>query len=172
LIHWTRILIFRLPIFLACVLTLAAGAGCNQKSASKSGPFPASEEVSGWAKTGETRTFDASNLWRYVDGDAERYLKAGVQSVSTSDYKYQNKAEAVADVYTMTDGEGSRKIFESEPERNAKPVPLGDGARLYGQSLIFRKGRYLARIVAYDESPEVQQGILALGRRMAERLEK
>ena len=54
------------------------------------------------------------------------------------------------------------KIFESEPARNAKPVSLGDSARLYGQSLIFHKGRYLVRIVAYDESPEVQQGILEL----------
>jgi hypothetical protein len=172
LIHWTRVLIFRIPILLACVLTIAGGAGCNRKTPPKSGQFPASGEVSGWTRTGETRTFDAANLWRYIDGDAERYLKAGVQSVSTVDYKYQNKADAVADIYTMTSGEGASKILESEPARNAKPVPLGDGARLYGQSLIFRKGRYLARIVAYDESPEVQQGILELGCGVAERLEK
>ena len=52
------------------------------------------------------------------------------------------------------------------------PVTLGDDARLYGQSLVFRKGRYLTRIVAYDESPEVQPAILALGRAVAEHLEK
>jgi hypothetical protein len=165
-------LVFRIPLLLACVLTLAAAAGCERKTAVKSGPFPASNEVSGWAKTSETRTFDAANLWRYIDGDAEKYLKAGVQSASTADYKYQNKAEAVVDVYTMTSGDGAGKIFNSEPTRNAKPASLGDGARLYGQSLTFHKGRYLVRIVAYDESPEVQQGILELGRGLAERLEK
>ena len=162
--------VFRIPLLLACVL--AAGAGCNRKAATKSGPFPASNEVSGWAKTGETRTFDAANLWRYIDGDAEKYLKAGVQSASTADYKYQDKVEAVVDVYTLTGVDGASRFFDSEPARNAKPVSLGDGARLYGQSLIFHKGRYLVRIVAYDESPEVQQRILELGRGLAERLEK
>ena len=92
--------VFRIPLLLACVL--AAGAGCKRKTALTSGPFQASNEVSGWAKTGETRSFDAANLWRYIDGDAEKYLKAGVESVSTADYKYQNKVEAVVDVYTMT----------------------------------------------------------------------
>ena len=164
--------VFRIPLVLACVLTLTAAAGCDQKTAMNSGPFPASNEVSGWAKTGETRTFDAANLWRYIDGDAEKYLKAGVQSASTADYKYQDKVEAVVDVYTLTGVDGASRFFDSEPARNAKPVSLGDGARLYGQSLIFHKGRYLVRIVAYDESPEVQQRILELGRGLAERLEK
>jgi hypothetical protein len=168
--YWRRF--FRISLLLACVLTLAAGVGCNRKTAVKSGPFPASNEVPGWAKTGETRTFDAANLWRYIDGDAEKYLKVGVQSASTADYKYQNKIEAVVDVYTMTNGDGAGKIFDSEPARNAKPVSLGDSARLSGQSLIFHKGRYLIRIVAYEGSPEVQQGILELGRGLAERLEK
>ena len=164
--------VFRIPLLLACVLTLAAGAGCKRKTALTSGPFPASNEVSGWAKTGETRSFDAANLWRYIDGDAEKYLKAGVESVSTADYKYQNKVEAVVDIYTMTSGDGAGKIFDSEPARNAKAVSLGDSARLYGQSLIFHKGRYLVRIVAYEGSPEVQQGILELGHGLAERLKK
>ena len=164
--------VFRIPLLLACVLTLAAGAGCNRKTGLTSGPFPASNEVSGWAKTGETRTFDAANLWRYIDGDAEKYLKAGVESVSTADYKYQNKVEAVVDVYTMTSGDGAGKIFDSEPARNAKAVSLGDSARLYGQSLIFHQARYLVRIVAYEGSPEVQQGILELGHGLAERLKK
>ncbi len=95
-----------------------------------------------------------------------------MQSASTADYKYQNKTEAVVDVYTMTSGDGADEDLRVGAARNAKPVSLGDGARLYGQSLIFHKGRYLVRIVAYDESPEVQQGILELGRGLAERLEK
>ena len=58
----------------------------------------------------------------------------------------------------MTDRDGAGKIFAAEPARNAKPVSLGEDARLYGQSLIFRQGRYLVRIVAYDGSPEAQPG--------------
>ncbi len=112
--------VFRIPLLLACVLLLAAGAACNRKTAAKSGPFPASNEVSGWAKTGETRTFDAANLWRYIDGDAEKYLKAGAQSASTADYKYQDKVEAVVDVYTMSERRRRRRI-SSKRSRHETP---------------------------------------------------
>ena len=133
-------------------------------------PFP--EQAGGWAKMGDTRTFDAANLWRYIDGDAEKYLKAGVESVSTSDYKFQNKVEAVADIYTMRDAGGARRLFEAEPARDAKPVALGERARLQRQSLLFQSGRYLVRIVAYDQLPQGPQALVELGRGIQQRLPK
>jgi hypothetical protein len=133
-------------------------------------PFP--DQVGGWAKTGEPRSFDAANLWRYLDGDAEKYLQAGVESASTADYKLQNKVEAVADIYTMRDADGARKLFASEPARNAQPVSLGERARLYRQSLLFQSGRYLVRIVAYDELPKGSAGLVELGRGIQQRLPK
>ena len=147
-----------------------AGAGCKRAPTTNATPFPSSNEVEGWAKTGDIRTFEAADLWKYIDGDAERYLKAGVQRVSTADYKFKSKVDAVVDIYTMGNAEGAAKILESEPAGDAKPVQLGDGARLYGQNLIFRKGPNLVRIVTYEESPEIQQAILQLGRSIERRL--
>ncbi|MGO9087852.1 MAG: DUF6599 family protein [Terriglobales bacterium] len=153
-------------------LALFASAGCNRKPSASGSPFPASNEVAGWTKTGEVRTFEAADLWKYIDGEAERYLKARAQRVSTADYKFQNKVEAVVDIYTMENSSGAAKIFESEPAGDAKSVELGDGARLYGQSLVFRKGPALVRIVAYEESAGTSQAILELGRGIARRLTK
>jgi hypothetical protein len=149
---------------------VAVLAGCNRKAARNTTPFPASNEVKGWTKTGETRTFDAANLWRYIDGDTEKYLKAGVESTSTSDYKFENNVEAVADVYAMRNQEGARQIFDSQAVGNAKLISMGDAARLYRSSLLFRKGRYLVRIVAYDELPAGSQAIAELGRGIEQRL--
>ena len=145
-------------------------AGCKRQPRTEAVAFPASNQVAGWAKTGDTRTFEAADLWKYIDGEAERYLKAGVQRVSTADYKFQNKVEAVVDIYTMGNAEGAEKIFKSEPAVDAKPIQLGDGARLSSQSLVFRKGAYLVRIVAYEESAETQQALLQLGRGVGLRL--
>jgi len=153
----------------ALVLAVIAVAGCNRRPAS---PFPASSDVAGWTKTDEVRTFEAADLWKYIDGEAERYLKAGVQRVSTADYRFQNKVDAVVDVYTMQNAEAAVKIFESEPAGDAKAVQLGDAARLYGQSLIFRKGNALVRIVAYQESADVPQAMLELGKNIAGRITK
>jgi len=157
---------------IALCLAVMAVAGCNRKPAASSSPFPASNQVAGWTKSGEIRTFEAADLWKYIDGEAERYLKAGVQRVATADYKFQNKVDAVVDIYTIGTADGAAKILDSEPAGDAKSVPLGDAARLYGQSLVFRKGPALVRIVAYQESAETPQAMLDLGQNIADRLSR
>jgi len=149
-----------------------ASTGCKRGPGTEAAFFPASNEVEGWVTTTATRTFAAANLWKYIDGGAEKYLKAGVQSASTADYKFQNKLEAVADIYTMANAEGAREVFESEPAGDAKTPPLGDSVRLHSQSLVFRQGPYLVRIIAYEEYPEAQQALLELGRGIEKRLSK
>jgi len=145
------------------VIALLLDASCKRQPGTEGSFFPASDEVAGWAKTGDMRTFEAADLWKYIDGEAERYLKAGVQRVSTIDYKFQNKVDAVVDIYTMGNAEGAEKAFKSETVVDAKAIQLGDDARLSSQSLVFRKGAYLVRIVAFEESTETQQALLQLG---------
>jgi hypothetical protein len=151
-------------------VALLLDAGCKRQSEAGGLFFPASNEVAGWATAGDIRTFEAADLWKYIDGDAERYLKAGAQRVSTADYKFQEKVDATVDIYTMGNAQGAETIFKSEPAVNVKPVQLGDAARLSGQSLVFRKGAFLVRIVAFEESAETQQALLQLGRGIERRL--
>ena len=138
-------------------------AGCKRQAGTGESFFPASNQVAGWATTGEIRTFEAADLWKYIDGDAERYLKAGVRRVSTADYKFQNKIDATVDIYNMGNAEGADTIFRAEPTVDGKSIQLGDAARLHNQSLVFRKGRFLVRIVAFEESAETEQALLQLG---------
>lgn len=140
------------------VLTVSV-TGCKK---AQSNPFPASASVTGWEKTSETRNFAAKDLWQYIDGDAEQYISAGVVSTSTSDYKFQGQLEAVVDVYTMKDAAGARKIIETGQTSDAKTVQLGDAGVQYAQSIIFRKGPTLVRIVAYESTPATPQALLAL----------
>lgn len=156
--------------FAAAVIAIAlvvVSTGCKK---SKSNPFPASDAVSGWQKTSDTRTFDAKNLWQYIDGDAEQYISAGVVTTSTSDYKYQGQLEAVVDVHTMGGADGAKKILGTGQTNDAKSVPLGDEGVAYAQSVIFRKGPYLVRIVAYESTPTGQQALLALAHGIEQKL--
>ena len=142
-----------------CIVTAIAVTGCKKHSAD---PFPASGAVAGWEKTSETRVFAAKDLWQYIDGDAEQYISAGVVSSTTSDFKYQGQLEAVVDVHTMGNAAGARKIIETGQSKDAKTAQLGDAGVAYAQSIIFRKGSYLVRIVAYESTPEAQQALMAL----------
>jgi hypothetical protein len=160
----------RAALLLLLSVALLLDASCKRQPGTEQSLLPASGEVAGWAKTGDVRTFEAADLWKYIDGEAERYLKAGAQKVSTADYRFQNKVDAVVDIYTMRDVEGARMVFESEPVGDAKPAQLGDGSRLYSQSLVLRKGAFLVRIVAYEESAVTQQALLQLGQGIEVRL--
>jgi hypothetical protein len=141
------------------IAVVVAGVGCKKKAVD---PFPATGTVAGWEKTADTRVYAAKDLWQYIDGDAEQYLKAGVVSTSTSDYKYQGQLEATVDVFTMGDAAGARKILENGQSSDGKSAQVGDAGVAYSQSVIFRKGPYLVRIVAYDDSPGAQQALIAL----------
>ena len=144
-------------------VALLLDASCKRQPETVQSFFPASNQVAGWAKTGDTRTFEAADLWKYIDGDADRYLQAGARRVSTTDYKFQNKVDAVVDIYTMGNVEGAGKVFKSETAVDVQAIQLGDDARLSSQSLVFRKEVYLVRIVAYQESAETQHALLQLG---------
>jgi hypothetical protein len=141
------------------IVAAAAATGCKKREVDA---FPASGAVAGWEKTSDTRVFAAKDLWQYIDGDADQYTSAGVVSTATSDYKYQGQLEATVDVHTMGDAAGARKILEAEQAKDAKIVQLGDAGVEYAQSVIFRKGPYLVRIVAYESTPDTPQALLAL----------
>jgi len=154
---------------LLLVTTFMLHGACSRRTGNAATPFPDANEAPGWVKTGETRTFSAAELWSYIDGDADRYVKAGVESTSTSDYKFQSKLEAVADVYVMANAAGARRILDSETG-GSQSLQLGDAGRLYAGSLAFCKGRYLVRLVAYQQGPEVQPALQTLGRAIESRI--
>jgi len=119
---------------------------------------------------GKMRVFAAADLWQYIDGDAERYIQAGVKRTLTVDYRYANSTDAVADVYVMASPGGSKQIMDSEPAEGSQPVALGDAGRLYGTSLVFRQGPYLVCLVAYKDSPGIGTALTELGRGIARKL--
>ena len=149
-------------VAIAALLTVVvlAGVGCKKKIVD---PFPASGAVAGWEKSGKTQSYDAANLYEYIDGGAEQYISAGVVTTSTSDYKFQGNLEATVDVYTMKTADGAKTIFDADPATSdSKSVQLGDAARLYGQSVVFRKGPTLVRITAFEAAAGESDALLAL----------
>jgi len=159
-----------LGMVLAIVLA-SFDIACHSSTAPKvEGPFPPTGEVAGWARTGETRTFPAADLWQYIDGDAERYIQAGVEKTLTSDYRFQGKTDAVADIYIMKGADGPKKLIESEYAADSQPAAVGDDGRLFASSLVFRKGRYLVRVIAYQENPEIGVALMQLAQAIEKRL--
>ncbi|MBZ5671173.1 MAG: hypothetical protein LAO04_15770 [Acidobacteriia bacterium] len=163
-----RACILAMILALACLL-----AGCRAKApAGAADFFPESNAVQGWVKSSETRTFEASHLWEYIDGDADKYIQAGVVKTLTSDYRFNNKVDATADVYVMAKPEGAKKIYDSESAAESQPVDIGEAGRLSKGSLTFHQGPYFVRVVAYEDSAEVAKALTELARAVGSRLSK
>jgi hypothetical protein len=159
---------------LSLAMTLALAvllAACHAKApAGEADFFPASNSVQGWVKSSGTRTFEASHLWEYIDGDADKYIQAGVVKTLTSDYRLNNQVDATADVFVMTKPEGAKKIYDSESAAESQPVEIGEAGRLSKGNLTFHQGPYYVRVVAYEDSPGVAQALTELAHALSSRL--
>ncbi|HUV70834.1 MAG TPA: DUF6599 family protein [Terracidiphilus sp.] len=159
--------IFAIALAAAAIFTLMGPAACRKKAAD---PFPATDAASGWKKTSATRIFAAKDLYQYIDGDADQYVAAGVVTTSTSDYKYQGKIEATADVFEMGDVNGAQKMLDAGSLAGGKQLAIGDGGIAFAQSVLFRKGPYLVRIVAYQGDPDTPLALSGLAQAIAGKL--
>ncbi len=152
---------------------LALMVGCTSKTPSVAVDFfPASNSVPGWVKSSDTRTFDASHLYEYVDGDADKYVQAGVVKTLTSDYRFNGKTDATVDVYVMGSAAGAQKIYDAESSEGSQPLTLGDAGRYAKGSLTFRQGPYFIRAVAFEDSPEIANSLTGLAHAISNRLGK
>lgn len=128
------------------------------------------ETAPGWTRNGEVRTFSAKKLSEYIDGEAEKYLQAGVQKTLTADYRHRSGLQATVDVFVMEAGLGPRQLFGAEPGPDAKGVALGDAARVYSSSVVFRKRQYFVRVIAFGEGIKVPVQLVDLAKAVDQEL--
>jgi Family of unknown function (DUF6599) len=154
-------------VWLAGVL---ASVSCGQRNKVAAIALPESNSAPGWVKTGETRTFAAADLWQYIDGDADRFVKAGHRETLTSDYEYRQQIDAVADLFVMESAGAARRVFDAESSQGTAPANVGDAARQAKGSLVFIKANYYVRLVVYQDSPEAGEALRSLAKAVAKGL--
>ena len=115
--------------------------------------FPHSGEAEGWERGPRIRTFAAEDLYKHIDGAAERFLQAGVLRTLVADYRYRGSADAVVELYRMKNAAAARQIFESEPAAGSRPLQSGEEGRLYPGSVALRRGPWFVRITALGDCP-------------------
>jgi hypothetical protein len=127
-------------------------------------------EADGWTRVGAVRAFDADNLWEFIDGDAERFVDAGLERMRTAEFRYRDRLDAVVEIYRMKNADGARRVFQSESASGTRQVDIGGEGRLHDTGLTFRVGRHFARVSAFEATPETKDAVLVLARALAGRL--
>ena len=114
-------------------------------------------KLPGFAQEGPVVTYNTTNIFDYIDGEAELYLPNGFVELKTTGFRKENGGPLLAaDFYDMTGEKGARAVFRrfAEQVKGTKIQGLGDEAFTDGLMLRMRRGRFFIRILPSDSASE------------------
>ncbi len=125
--------------------------------------------VAGWEQDGASRTFQADNLFEYMDGDAEGYLIYDFMRMQNLTCKSGGNT-IVVDVSEMADSEGAYGLFLARLDPRQPVAPVGMGGQVQSQHASFCKGKYYVELSATpekDHTPALQAFVTAIAKQIS-----
>jgi len=172
------VLCFCLPFFLFISIMPGQTGGKMQESKPT---LP--KTVGAWTRPDSPQLVTAKNIFDYMDGAGELYIGYRYDHLESYEYKAQNQNNILVELYFMKtsddafgllslDWEGESVELAGEPVGSSKSLqvrgaPEGSSwpRALYGEGLLrLWSDTIYARIMAYQETPESKEAVLALGR--------
>jgi hypothetical protein len=127
-------------------------------------------EMAGWKQSGDIQTFSRANLYDYIDGAADLYLKYDFQELKVADYENDRKASVTIEVYRHGTPVQAFGIYSQERLSNAAYLEIG--AQGYGEKgvLNFLAANCYVKISSVDTGPEDREVLLAFANKVVENL--
>lgn len=136
--------------------------------------IPPASAAGAWKQVGRTRTFNPSNLYDLIDGEAEAVRQYAFVAAAHAEYAPAKAARPAitVDVYDMSNPLNAFGLFGSD-RLSGTPAGVGtESVRIAPTGLNFWKGRYVVRtaIVAPHPDSAMQTAQMALARAAAARI--
>ena len=127
------------------------------------GPFPPTLVDADWSLAARIRSFDESNLYEKINGEAEKFIKQGFRRLHYVVLRGADGSEMALELYDQGNIGGSIGIFAAHRPANAQIVERV-GVTFFATSvgLIGRTGQFFFRAAADRSSPLVKQKAAAL----------
>ena len=127
-------------------------------------------EMVGWKQSNEIQVFSRANLYDFINGGADLYLKYDFQELKVAEYQNNRKASVGIEVYrhkTPTDAFG---IYSQERLGNANYLEIG--AQGYSEKgvLNFLAADYYVKMSSVDVGHEDREVLLAFAKKLLENL--
>jgi len=171
---------------LACLLLLAAVAGCGgddqvhstEYRSSGTGSqemktfFPEGDQVAGIGEPDEYREFEGKRLFELINGGAEDYLALDFVKVGARDYMtdLEENPYLSIHVYDMSQRDNAISIFRKEGHGARPSVGIGEESRLGGGAIEFLSQRYYVKIRCDLDGPEVDRLLKSSGQFVLDRI--
>ena len=106
------------PALLTLSVLLLSCSGPESRGGVEGGSGTDFPVVEGWSRPGDVLTYDADNLWEYINGAAELFVEFGVQTCRTADL-VSGEVTVTVDLYDMGTPLNAFGVYERE--RPGKP---------------------------------------------------
>ena len=111
-------------------------------------PAPDCADVTGWTQQGEARSYDAENLFDYVNGAAEGYFSYGFTLMRGVTCASAAGDELVIDVSEMGDADRAWGFFQAQRDPLGPVEAIGSAGQVQAAVATFAKGRHYVEIKA------------------------
>jgi hypothetical protein len=127
-------------------------------------------DLDGWVKDGDPDIYYADNLWEYINGAADMYLRYDFKKVMTLTYDREPDRSITIDVY---EHDGSRYAFGIySRERPAESSFLKIGAQGYYEEgmLNFFQGNYYVKLMGFYVGDDEKSFLESIAGQLSNRL--
>jgi hypothetical protein len=159
---------FLLSLFLLIVCIVGNGVClCASGGEGNTYSFP---DMAGWKQSDEIQIYSRENLYDYIDGGADLYLKYDFQELKVAEYQNDRKASVTIEVYRHKTPTHAFGIYSQE--RLASANYLEVGAQGYSEKgvLNFLAADCYVKMSSVDVGPEEPAMLLAFAKKVVENL--
>jgi hypothetical protein len=120
--------------------------------------LPSSGALPGWMLVGEPEEFPGEDLWKHINGAADRYLDYGCTSLAVAYYRLEgSESEIAVEIYRMEDELGSFGIYTLERPLEGPFLEVGaQGYQAGGELNFFGGPNYIKLQVFPAEEAELE----------------
>ncbi len=112
--------------------------------------LPQCGAVPGWKQLGPLRTYDAGNLFEYMDGNSEAYFPYKFEEMKGITCQ-SGEITLVIDISDMTDPEYAYGMFASSRDPRLPTEKVGTSGQVTPRRAFFAKDKYYAELAANPE---------------------
>jgi hypothetical protein len=146
------------------------GNGASLRASGGEGGTYSFPEMAGWKQSNDIQIFSRANLYDYINGGADLFLKYDFQELKVADYENDRKSSVTIEIYRHKTPVHAFGIYSQERLSNANYLEVG--AQGYSEKgvLNFLVADYYVKMSSVDVGPEDREALLAFAKKVVENL--
>lgn len=153
------------------VLEAGSNIGFTRDKQDLKALLPDEKRLPGWKNPPDPRFYEPSNLWEYINGQAEMYLQYGFRLVVTSDYTQKENSDSLAvEIYQMESPYHAFALYAAERSPEDNFIKLGVQGYIGENVLNFWKGPFYVKLTSFQDSPTIKENLLKVAGAIADKI--